>query len=361
MPAISERIMKKIILPVLVAATGLANAQSSVTLFGIADAAIQHGRGSNADRTQLGSGGYNASRLGFRGQEDLGGGLSAGFWLESGYSVDNGTGTAGNSNNQTSGIVNNGSLSFSRRSTVSLAGPWGEVRLGRDFSAQYLNRVTYDPFGNNGVGASQAFVSALAGPTTRVSNSVTYFLPTNATGIYGQAQVYRGENLSTAGAIRDDGNGVGIRLGWKSGPFDIAVAQAKTKYASTADAGDITSSNAGARYDIGNFSLMGAYFRDEVDTLAGITGRGAQAAGVWRVGVGEVKAMYSTYKTSIAARPETKKLTLGYVHNLSKRTALYGTYAHVRNRGGASVALNGALTAANQSSSGFDLGMRHSF
>ena len=55
------------------------------------------------------------------------------------------------------------------------------------------------------------------------------------------------------------------------------------------------------------------------------------------------------------------KFAIGYVHNLSKRTALYGTYARVSNSGGAAQALNGATTAANGSSNGFDLGVRHAF
>ena len=54
-------------------------------------------------------------------------------------------------------------------------------------------------------------------------------------------------------------------------------------------------------------------------------------------------------------------MAIGYVHNLSKRTAVYGTYARVKNSGGSTVSLNGATTAANQSSSGIDIGLRHSF
>ncbi|WP_260602477.1 hypothetical protein [Variovorax sp. MHTC-1] len=58
---------------------------------------------------------------------------------------------------------------------------------------------------------------------------------------------------------------------------------------------------------------------------------------------------------------ETKKVSLGHVHNMSKRTALYATSARVRNSGGAMAALNGAITGAYRSSSGFDLGVRHAF
>lgn len=353
--------MRKTILTALLAASGVAQAQSSVTLFGIVDANIQRGTGSTSNLTQMGSGGLNASRFGFRGQEDLGGGLWAGFWLESGFLTDTGTGTASNTNNTPSGATAAGPLVFGRRSTVSLGGSWGELRLGRDFSSQYHNRVNYDPFGNNGVGATQAFIGALAGPTTRVSNSATYFAPQNSLGIYGQAQVYRGDQPSSAGATKNDGNGLTARIGWRNGPLDIAIAQGRTKYATTATAGDITSTNIGARYDFSDFSVMGAYFRDKVETTTGLVGKGGHVAGIWRIGVGEVKAMYSYYETTASGNPETKKFTLGYVHNLSKRTALYGTVARVNNSGGATTALNGAVTQANRSSSGMDLGIRHSF
>jgi predicted porin len=59
--------------------------------------------------------------------------------------------------------------------------------------------------------------------------------------------------------------------------------------------------------------------------------------------------------------PESKKIALGYVHNLSKRTALYTTFARVKNSGGAASSLNGSVTAANGKSTGYDFGIRHSF
>jgi predicted porin len=359
--------MKKILaLTVAACAVSGAQAQSSVTLSGLVDITFQRGSGSVADRTQLGSNGNSTSRLAFRGSEDLGGGLSASFWLEAGLAPDSGIGQVTNTNNQTTGTgaapAGGPGMLFNRRSTVSLGGGWGELRLGRDYSVQYYNRFEFDPFGNNGVGGSQANAGSLGGSvSTRVSNAIMYFLPPVLGGLYGEAQYYLGENASNAGATEDDGNGGGIRVGYRAGPVNVALAHARTQYARTATTGDITSSNVAARYDIGAFSVMGGYFRDRVDTIAGLTGRGAQIGGIYRVGLGEVKAQWSNYKTTVAGSPETKKLSLGYVHNLSKRTALYGTYARARNGGGAATALNGAITAANQSSSGFDVGLRHSF
>ena len=196
---------------------------------------------------------------------------------------------------------------------------------------------------------------------SRVSNAIMYFLPAKLGGFHGEAQYYLGENASNAGATADDGKGGGVRVGYRAGALDVAIAHARTQYAQTATTGDITSSNVGARYDFGSFTAMGGYYRDSVDTISGLTGRGPQVGGIYRVGSGEIKAQWSSYKTSAAGNPKSDKLSLGYVHHLSKRTAAYGTYARVRNSGGATTALNGSVTAANQSSSGFDLGVRHSF
>jgi predicted porin len=356
--------MKKLLLiPALAFASGAAFAQSSVTLFGIVDAMVQHGSGSTASFTGLGSGGSNtSSRWGLRGNEDLGGGLQAGFWLESQILVNTGGGGTSSTNNQSNGSIGGGALTFNRRSTVSLLGSFGELRLGRDYSVQYHNRAASDPFGNNGVGATQTVFNNPGGPVnTRVSNAIMYFLPEKLGGVYGEAQYYLGNNPSNAAATSHAGNGGGARVGYKAGPFDIAAAYARTQYAKTATTGDITSSNISGRWDFGRIAAMAGYFVDKIDSTTAVTGRGWQAGGIWSVGPGDFKALLSRYGTDAAAHPQTTKLSLGYLHNLSKRTAIYATWAKVRNKGGATTALNNSITAANQSSSGFDIGVRTGF
>ena len=135
-------------LPLLTVA-GAAVAQSSVTLFGVVDARVAIGRGSIADVRQLASGGANTSRIGVRGVEDLGDGLSASFWMEAGLNVDSGIGAATNVNNRTAGATTAGGLVFNRRATLSLAGQWGELRAGRDYMPQYWNLYYADPFGTS--------------------------------------------------------------------------------------------------------------------------------------------------------------------------------------------------------------------
>jgi predicted porin len=349
---------KSLIALAVLAAAGAASAQSSVTLFGVVDATLAFGRGNVSDKNQLTDSGYNSSRLGFRGTEDLGGGMSASFWLEAGINNDDGQGDATNSNNQATGVgaavAGRQGLTFNRRSTVSLAGGWGELRLGRDYSPQFWNLTVFDPFGTNGVGTTQTLNSIITGVTAvRTSNSIGYFLPGNLGGFYGQFQYYMGENNSGT-VTEDDGNGMGLRVGFANGPFNVALATSRTEYA----AGDVRQTNLGGQFDFGVAKLLGHISRDRNGP---IDGKGWLLGGLFPIGAGEIRASYSRYENDGAGNPETKKLAIGYVHNLSKRTAVYTTWARLKNDGGAAQALNGAVTSANSSSSGLDIGIRHSF
>jgi len=355
---------KSLIALAVLASAGAASAQSSVTLFGIVDATVQ--RVTNGGKVwRLTNSGYNSSRLGFRGTEDLGGGNSASFWLEAGLTNDDGQGAGTNANNQASGaaaggpLVGKQGLTFNRRSTVSLAGGWGELRLGRDYTPQFWNLTVFDPFGTNGAGTTQTLNSIITGVTAvRASNSIGYFLPGNLGGFYGQVQTYLGENGSPAGATSKDGNGIGLRFGYANGPFNVAAAMSRTKYA----AGDVKQNNIGGQWDFGMAKAMGEYSSDKNGS---VSGKGYTIGALVPVGAGEIRAAYSRYKVDTAGTPTSKKLALGYVHNLSKRTAVYATFARVSNSGGAAASVvpgtGAGNPAANGSSNGYDFGVRHSF
>ena len=341
----------------LLAAWGGASAQSAVTIFGVVDAAYSYGSGSTSNLKQLNSGSNSSSRVGIRGSEDLGGGMAASFWLEGQISTDTGAGAATNTNNQTNGASTGAGLTFGRRSTVSLHAPWGEIRMGRDFTSHYLNRSLADVFAVVGVGASQPHVGTLGGTVaTRASNMIGYYLPRSVGPVYGQAQIYYGENNSGA-ANSSDGKGYSLRLGYNQGPVNVSAAYGNTKYA----AGDIKSTSIAALYDAGVVKLFSAYIKDANAAPANFTGKGYTLGAIVPLGTHELKLSLSKYGRDTGLKPETKKTAIGYVHNLSKRTALYATYARVTNSGGATTGLNGAVTAANNGSSGYDLGIRHNF
>nr|WP_251010615.1 porin [Variovorax paradoxus] len=189
-----------------------AHAQSNVTIFGIVDVAVTRLSGEGAGgRIGLSNGGASSSRPGFRGTEDLGGGLAAGFWLEAPLSLDTGNATG---------------VNFQRRSTVSLSSSQlGELRLGRDYSPIFWNVNNFDPFSYRGV-ASVSGADNLGYASIRNSNSVGYFLPRSLGGFYGQLQFAFDEKLSSDLNSRQ-GQSVGGRLGYADGPFNAALAYAK--------------------------------------------------------------------------------------------------------------------------------------
>lgn len=347
-------IKKHLLILPIIGFAGATFAQSSVSVFGVADVTLSKGSGSISGITRLTGGGLTSNRIGFRGVEDLGGGLSAQFWLEAGYNLDDGSGQATNSNNQTTGASATG-FNFNRRSTLALAGTgWGEVRLGRDLVPQYSNHASGDPFGNVGVGSAINFTGNISGVTAvRASNMISYFTPGGLGGFGMQLSHYRGENASGV-ANPDDGNGSGVRGTYTNGPLSLGLGLGKTEYL----AGDATKRNVYAAYDFGTARLMGMYNSDKTGSLSA---RGFVIGTTVPVGAGEIKAAFSSNQTDAAGDPKSKKIAFGYVHNLSKRTAVYGTYARVSNSGGAASSLNGAVTAPNASSSGFDFGLRHSF
>ena len=354
---------------------GAASAQSTVTLFGVADVNYQNARQGGATVNRLvGAGNTTSSRIGFKGVEDLGGGLSGSFWLEAGINVDNGTGTTGGTtlNNQVvaAGTQNTG-LMFDRRSTVSLTSvSLGELRLGRDYTPSFWNLAVYDPFGFVGAGSASHInagaltqTSALT-TTVRASNSIGYILPPNLGGVYGQFMYAFGENASNAaGGTSKDGTFTSFRLGYGKDALDIAIAYGRTTLAS----GDVTLVNGGASYKFDVATVVGQLFTDRKNvTVAG----GANRSNGWLlgatipVGPATIPLSFSSVKdNSNAATGANKanKFAVGYVYNLSKRTAIYTTYALVSNKGLSAISGGGTVGVAGANWTGLDIGLRHSF
>jgi predicted porin len=336
------------------------HAQSNVQVFGVIDSGYTHLSSSGSGSVnKLGSDGNMSSRLGIRGTEDLGGGLKAGFWLEAAYESDTGLGgstSADNIKNQSGGFT------FGRRSTVSLMGSWGEVRLGRDFVPGFSNLAVsgggYHAFGTNGVGSSAALfypASGARGVThVRASNSIAYHLP-KMNGIFGTVMYAFGEN-----AENNDGRVVGARLGYAKGPISMAVATTKT---TNSLLGDLRQSNIGGSYDFGVAKVMFLLGENK----AGLGDRKTRA---WALGAhvpvgaaGQIRVSYGAVKATNIAN-DANHFALGYVHNLSKRTALYGTLARVSNKDGGkaySVGDGLAVTSAGGSATGYQIGIRHRF
>jgi len=340
------------------AASGAAMAQSSVTLFGVVDAAYAYGKGALNSKTQLRNSGYNSSRLGFRGVEDLGGGMKASFWLEAGVNNDDGTGSASSALNQTQTAANVGTqgLTFNRRSTVSLEGGMGELRLGRDYTPQFWSETAFDPFGTNGVGTTLTFgKGGLTG--VRASNSIAYLSP-SMSGFKVWVQTYMGENADPQPAgstVGKAGNGNAYRFTFDQGALALAYAGSKT---TTAAGVSNDTSNIAGSYDLGVAKLMAQSNTTKITAAADIKSNliGAHvpmAGGTFRISQSQTKQGIK----------ESKQTAVGFVNPLSKRTDLYATYARVSNSGGANAVLNGGShgTTLNAASTGYEFGVKHAF
>ncbi|MFO1217745.1 MAG: porin [Burkholderiaceae bacterium] len=348
--------MKKslLALAVLGSFAGVASAQSSVTLFGIVDlSARQVKNGSNNALKTMATDGINSSRLGFRGVEDLGGGLSAGFWLEAG--MDNGLGAVGGSNSLAS-------VFFNRRSTVSLMGRFGEIRLGRDYTSGFWNTTVFDPFGTNGVGAftNLSINASLESATyVRSNNTVGYFLPGNLGGLYGQVQRSASEGI--LGQQQTSG-----RIGFAAGPVNVAASHQITEKG----ANDWKHSNIAGSWNFGFMNLMAQY---DTQKLAAVKQNTYLIGAVVPIGQGELHVSYDKQDrkggaagTSNENADDADQIAVGYVYNLSKRTAVYGTYAQIKNKGGAANGSNqlipgGVGNAVGAKSTGVEVGLRHAF
>lgn len=342
-----------------------AHAQSNVAIYGILDASVSYAKAVQS-KSALRSGDLSAHRLGFRGTEDLGSGLKANFALEAGLAHDTGTGSASNTNNQASGAISAGPLTFNRQSWVGLEGAWGELRLGRNFNPSYRQYIAYDPFMGGGVGASQAAQSSLAtygySPAgLRHSNAVEYWLPAQGA-LTGQFMYAMGENASgTSNA--SDGDYLAGRLAYRVGNAEIGLAAGRMKNASKDDINEYV---LGGRYKMGEIVLMGMYTRSS-------EGIGTRQDG-WLVG-GTMRRNAMEYRVSLSASQtenasgasigKSQKLAAIGRYHLSKRSSVYLMGVYSRNRDGASMVPLGTLsaneTAPNQNARAISVGLTHTF
>jgi len=369
---------KSLIALAVLAASGAAMADSSVTLFGVVDGTLKYGQGSASDTTTLGSNGNMTSRLGFKGSRDFGDGLTGSFHLEEGFSENNGIGQNTSTNNQSSGVVTANGPTFNRRSTLSLSGGFGEIRLGRDNAAIYNGATMFDPFGDNGVGATllDGFSLSSIIRSVRISNTVSYFAPANLGGFYAQAQYYTGGNsadtvvngVTTVG--KQDGSGYGVQLGYAAGPLNVQTSFGTTKYVGApinlTFAGDETTANLGISYDFGAVKLSATASQDQIQPVTGnITGQGYQINAVVPMGKNNFLFSYGNYVQKlnlVAGDPTASKFSVGYVRDIAKDAIFYTTLAFLQNQNNSGVALNSAvLSNKNDNSNGFDIGLRYKF
>lgn len=335
--------MKKslLALAVLGAFAGVASAQTNVTIYGIVDVGIQR---VDTDATEAvwqmedanGAGfNRNGSRIGFKGTEDLGGGLSAIFTLENGFTSDSGT-------------LGQGGRLFGRQAWVGLQGAFGAVKLGRQYTVTHLANDTIDPFNTGMAGAINRVFN---GNGTRTDNTLSYSLP-NLGGFSGQVNYSLGEVAGDNSASRQ----VGLGLAYANGPINVQFAyhDANSDPAVAASV-DTKTAMLGGIYNFGVAKLHAGFQANETENLAGALTSddknwmlGVSAP----IGVGEVRASFVRRDADLvtAARGDLDQYALGYVHNLSKRTNVYTSYARQNDK-----------SVANVDNNVFQVGLQHRF
>lgn len=355
-------LLPAVVLAVAALSAGSAAAQSSVVLGGVVDSAVRyvHNEGGSAVHSLV-SGSNQTSRLYFRADEDLGGGLAAGVWLESGLSVDTGAPTGG-------------TQFFDRRATLSLSSRGlGELRLGRDYVPTYAIWVRHDPFSHVGVAGSNNFSSpSQSGPirsafstgpntTVRSSNAVEFLLPPDLGGLEGGLMVAAGEG-GTAASGQD--KLIGGRLGWQSAHFGAHASRVVTSNDLTAS-GKFKDTLFAVNGTVGPARVNAALRRYE-QAASEETILLLSTVASW--GPLELKASYlranlkGKVGTTVINANDATQIGLGAIYNLSKRSALYAQGARINNDGKASFAIPGGTTmVAGGSSTAFEAGVRHNF
>lgn len=349
---------------IAVAASGAASAQTNVQIYGVMDAGIEHVTNAAAgggDVTKVYSGGANNSRLGFRGSEELGGGLKAVFNLESGLLIDNGT---------TDGAL------FRRQANVGLEGKFGRVVVGRSFTTVYDFLVPFDPMAYaprySWIPTGNGTLSNKYGMTTGFDNMVKY------QGQFDKLKVGASYGAGEVAGNASDGRKVAVGAAYDLGVLRLVATGERVNGISNALGARSASTvyHAAAAYDLNSaLSLKAGHRHLKLAQAAGPDVR----ADTWWAGTNyeltpavELTAVlyYVNVKNGVTAADtaaDPRMLVLRAKYSLSKRTSLYATAAHAKARGGVPVGISrdnnedGGVTGLADRQTGLLVGIQHRF
>lgn len=321
------------------------HAQSSSTVYGIMDGFVEFAKG-DARTTKLQSGGMSGSRLGFKGTEDLGGGLKAVFQIEHGLAIDTGT-------------VTQGGVFWGRQAYVGLSSDLGALTLGRQLNPNFLTADAGDPFGTGlGSAYSSGILTLLNG--ARTNNSVVYTSPK-----------WGGFSTTLLGAAGEGVTGkfFSADVRYAAGPLAVALGLAHKDDFGAAAPEKASSVLLTGVYDFGVAALMAG-----VQTVKDLTQAAATEddrtefyiGGKAPVGPGTIMAMVASGKTKDVAGTKAKEVSLGYEYTLSKRTNLYAIGSIIDNDDNTAFTTNGATSDGPVVSAGnkvrsLGVGIRHRF
>ena len=302
-------------------------AQSSVTLYGRVNTTVERQEVGNVKTTGLFN---NSSRFGFKGTEDLGGGLKAGFQLESGFNSDTGASAA---------------TFFGRQSEVNLSGGFGAVRLGRFTAESYYATADYVSMHNHDTGSSSDAFYAYVMPD---ANKIAYRTPT-----------FGGLTVDAAVALHEQAvggkNAYDLAANYNLGALALGAGYSKQ--------GDVNQFAVRALYTFGAFTVGGYVQRDEDAFVANGGKRNTfRLAGAYNMGASEFHVNVGRageYKNTPDS--DATQYTVGYNYNLSKRTKVYGYYTRINNSRAGTYGFNQVPVGAGVDSNTLAVGIRHNF
>ncbi len=304
---------------------GSSLAQSSVTVFGKVDSGYVNKIGTATARGENGLGEGAQSRVGFRGTEDLGGGMKAFFWLEQRFRSDTGGLTA--------------ARFFQGQSIVGLQGNWGSVSLGRDYIAGYVEvQMAPDPFIHTGVASMVAFSNGNVG-TVRNDGAITYKFDRSGFNLQLQRANAVSPNSTTLPAPATPNNPVGLSASYRSGQWFAGYA-----YENPGGVNDVWNFFA-VQAPLGPLTLAGGYGQGRANNLE--KRRTYIVSAFMPTSTGRFKVAFGDLKNTSADLAISRKFAVGYNHNLSKRTFLYLNVARDQ------------VPIADKM--GFDVGVQHNF
>lgn len=344
-----------------IAASSCALAQaSSVQIYGVVDMAYVYVDNVNGGRLKaVNSGRLMSSRLGFRGTEDLGRGMSAIYALESGIEADVGTMTS--------------PVHFNRQSWVGLRSKdWGTVTFGRQYNPLYDRLVLLSGPPTFGLVAGAVdgiaipgsavgrFDNTIGGSASRSDNSIKYSSP-KIGGFTLSALTGFGEVIGADSA----GRTTSFALTYENGPLTAALTQFRRNCAAATGCTQAQGVNkvwaTGITYEFGVANVAAIYTQQRnaknvKDADADVFSiRATVPAGNWKFLAG-----YQLQNDRTQVDQDVRQLNLGANYSLSKRTLFYGNYSRQRvsNGGIASMAM---LNSSNSKQAQLSLGIRHSF
>ncbi|WP_260854162.1 porin [Paraburkholderia sp. BCC1886] len=300
---------------VLAGTTQNAQAQSSVTLYGVIDTSIEITNPGSSWTTRMDSGAYRGSRIGLRGSEQISPDLRILFDLENGFgSADGSLATAG--------------TLFNRQAWVGLGAPWGELRMGRQYSPIYIPfKGQLDAFG---AGTIASGLNNLSKITPYTNNGITYLSPD-----------LHGFSTTLMVALRDAGDGNGLAgnyetFAYRNGPFRISYAHQQTQ----GDAG-LRANLGGVSYRLGKTTAFVSFFNGDGgspryhDDGLSVSARYAVSTRL-RASLG-----YTYMRDRSGGDSNADQFSAACEYDVSPKLMLYASAALLQNHGDAAFTLRG--------------------